>query len=785
MLHITGDRAPSIAFRVLDPADPIAQREWAKQEAVTSVRPQVARDDDDNADPAAPRDTIEVYANFRREDGFFGLTSYLGYVRTELGKVRDWVGQAARRESAPHEFPWRYLDDTNITAEGFEPRGFQFTVDQGKVLDLLTGHTLYNDTSVVLRELLQNALDAIRLQAYMDEISGSAGLSGRVAVRWDSAQRVLEVEDNGTGMTQDIIEEHLLTVCRSRYQDPEFTRQYPDFHPISRFGIGILTTFMIADQVEIVTSHPDEAEARHLGLRSVHGRYLVRLLDKESDTDAQRLSPHGTLVRLRVRPSAEVGDVLATVRKWVVVPGCEVLVGVDGRPPVTVGFASCREALEEDLRRGGARLAEDEQQPGPLEVRVVQHESPGLQLAYAVEWQPYFREWSFARLRDPDGPGSGAVGTCVQGVRVEPHTPGYEETILPALANATGARAPRTNVARSALEASDGQRQMLASVYQGYVEHVTREVQTLCTSRNASQELAAREAYYLLMPLLARRSERKPLAPDLLLDAAGTTPVAVVERSGRRALACAAELDQQGVYWTVHAEFTRWAERLMESMPGTSSLAGLVAAFDHHYPPLPDPLLCTVTVPTGLRPNREVAAIHVHASEARIDLMWDRVASPPRWACARDWTDEVCDRLWSLARERARADVSVIWNVHAGVHEVHCVNVPAEALVVVDRRSYAVPGSRISELLRSQLACDSGGPANDDAILAAASSCAFVAVMASNPAAHTADADGLVRMFQSESRELPALLHPDLPAIMADTEVITFDPDVWKRDVDL
>src|SRR5258705_13862694 len=100
-------------------------------------------------------------------------------------------------------------------------------------------------------------------------------------------------------MTQQIIERHLLRVGSSRYQDPNFKKQFPEFAAISRFGIGVLSTFMVADSVEITSCHPDDAEARQLSLRSVHGKYLIRLLPKDS-VETKSLAPHGTRVKLRL-----------------------------------------------------------------------------------------------------------------------------------------------------------------------------------------------------------------------------------------------------------------------------------------------------------------------------------------------------------------------------------------------------------------------------------------------------------------------------------------------------
>jgi hypothetical protein len=166
LLHITRDRTPSIVFRVLSPADPISQIEWAKQMAVRSVRSQIARDREGNADPDLPRSTIEVHAHFTNENGFFGLTSYLDYAEKQLKQSHEWASVGTKKHAAPHQFPWRHIDQNQIETAGFLRQQFEFTFDQPRILDLLTGHTIYNDTGVVLRELLQNAIDAVRLQHF-------------------------------------------------------------------------------------------------------------------------------------------------------------------------------------------------------------------------------------------------------------------------------------------------------------------------------------------------------------------------------------------------------------------------------------------------------------------------------------------------------------------------------------------------------------------------------------------------------------------------------------------
>ena len=331
LLHVTNDRTPSVSFRTISPSDPKSVEEWHKQMPVIAVRPKPGIDKEGNVDPAALMDTIEVHGYFTEPEGYFALTAYLSYARRQLRRSGEWVELAEKKKGLAYEFPWREIDDSGLEAQGFIDKQFEFTLDQAKILDLLTGHTLYNDTSVVLRELVQNSLDAIRLQ--WEEESDHV-TKGEVNVTWNSRDRVLTIEDNGTGMTQQIVDKHFLKVGSSFYQDDEFRKQHPNFSAISRFGIGVLSTFMISDEIEVTTCHPDDEQARTLTLRSLHGKYLIRLVDKDSTELSPRIFPHGTCVKLVVRSSAELKDLVSVLQRWIVFPRCRVSVSIDGAGPV-------------------------------------------------------------------------------------------------------------------------------------------------------------------------------------------------------------------------------------------------------------------------------------------------------------------------------------------------------------------------------------------------------------------------------------------------------------------
>jgi molecular chaperone HtpG len=676
LLHITRDRTPSIVFRVINPTDPLSQQEWAKQMAVRAVRSQAGRDREGNVILEAPRNTIEVHANFSSEDGFFGLTSYLSYAANQLDMSYRWAQESLKHGSV-FGFPWRYIDQSFIETRGFLSDQFEFTLDQARILDLLTGHTLYNDTSVVLRELVQNSIDAIRFQRSVLGAKAKDSYSGEVRIRWDSRTRVLEVWDDGTGMTQTIIERHLLKVGASRYQDPKFKELHPDFSPISRFGIGVLSTFMIADSVEIITCHPEEPQVRQLSLRSVHGKYLIRLLDKEADAVARSLAPHGTLVRLRVRPSAILDEVLDVARRWFVIPDCAITLTVDDGPPEVIGFSSVGQALKNILVRDGFIDDEGKSLRGDEQIEVREKAYDGLEVAYAVRWSKFFNEWHFLPGLEVRGPESrGYLGTCVEGIRVEFGSPGFTGNKIYSIANGTGPRAPRTNVARSGLEATPEYEALVAKVYEAYCAHVRQEVTELHKQRGYSLTWAATEVSYLIGALLRQDEDRniRPVSRRALNSAVARLPAFVLEEDGHRVLGSIVELADRLFFWTVENALLRHSEYLIRQIPGDVSLRSLIGNLTDISLALPEgPLLCTLPSDTTLlkmfQNNWEIEELRADLAKRRLDVKWARKGERTRWVDSSQL--EASDPRWlrDFERQAGPSRRAVEYDLFFGTYE--------------------------------------------------------------------------------------------------------------------
>lgn len=126
---------------------------------------------------------------------------------------------------------------------------------------------LYSDTDIFLRELVSNGCDAIA--KYKKLVSmGEAEESNsphKVTVRLDEKNSLIEIEDNGIGMTEDEVKEYITQIAFSGATD--FISKYQDQFEngndiIGHFGLGFYSAFMVADRVEIDTlSYKKDAKA--------------------------------------------------------------------------------------------------------------------------------------------------------------------------------------------------------------------------------------------------------------------------------------------------------------------------------------------------------------------------------------------------------------------------------------------------------------------------------------------------------------------------------------------
>ncbi|WP_432833559.1 HSP90 family protein [Dactylosporangium sp. CA-092794] len=163
-----------------------------------------------------------------------------------------------------------------------------FQVDLRGVVDLLSHH-LYASPRVYVRELLQNAVDAITARRLADPAQAAIRIEPP-DVTGDGTLRIL---DTGVGLTEEQVHQFLATIGRSSKRDDlGFARH--DF--LGQFGIGLLSCFLVADEIRVLTRAEGGPAVLWRGFAD--GRYSVT-------TEGQHRAEVGTTVTLVPRRDAE------------------------------------------------------------------------------------------------------------------------------------------------------------------------------------------------------------------------------------------------------------------------------------------------------------------------------------------------------------------------------------------------------------------------------------------------------------------------------------------------
>jgi hypothetical protein len=175
---------------------------------------------------------------------------------------------------------------TNIDGKpAFIYKQTQFNLSRNQVIDLLMGTKLYGNPEVALRELLQNSIDACLLRDALEK-SWHNLYSPEIKVKYstENGEDVLEISDNGVGMDQYIIDSYYTKIGSSFYKSSDFyelkSKSNSTFVPTSRFGIGILSCFMVSDTVLVDTRRVygphDSSEPLNLTIEGQESIFWIR-----------------------------------------------------------------------------------------------------------------------------------------------------------------------------------------------------------------------------------------------------------------------------------------------------------------------------------------------------------------------------------------------------------------------------------------------------------------------------------------------------------------------------
>lgn len=299
-------RAPDFLFALLKLRG-LSQSHWLAQNKLT----QPIRDPDDSR--ALIYSSTTSYDENETEAWWvaFDLVTIINKELSSCGTLL--------RDTHRAEFLANHVRDAEVPArlakhiipEGWVPVHVQVQVsDASRVAEMLGGKNLYGEAPFVpIRELIQNAADAVRARRYYE--TNNPAFLGKITVRIRSAKEEtgaenhwLDVEDNGIGMSERILSGPLTDFGISLWRDKLVEGEFPglrgsNFKPTGRFGIGFYSVFMIADKVSVASKRFDHGlgEGKTLLFSQGLGRRPI-LLNRLPETFSAELQ---TVVSLKLK----------------------------------------------------------------------------------------------------------------------------------------------------------------------------------------------------------------------------------------------------------------------------------------------------------------------------------------------------------------------------------------------------------------------------------------------------------------------------------------------------
>jgi molecular chaperone HtpG len=176
-----------------------------------------------------------------------------------------------------------------------------FQTEVKQLLDLMI-HSLYSNREIFLRELISNgsdALDKLKFLTVSDDRFKSLEFDPKIEIAFDEENRQwLTIADNGVGMNDQDMVEHLGTIAKSgtkSFVENLSGDHKKDSNLIGQFGVGFYSAFMVADKITVTSRKAGEDQA-YKWESDGSGEYTITEDSRES---------HGTTIHLALKEDAK------------------------------------------------------------------------------------------------------------------------------------------------------------------------------------------------------------------------------------------------------------------------------------------------------------------------------------------------------------------------------------------------------------------------------------------------------------------------------------------------
>lgn len=288
-MHIHSERAPGGKAALQKRTSPISKREYSAHQAINDVRL------DTEPDPEAI--FVEVIPNkLHQVETYFRIKEWLTNLQTELDSSWAILGEVYGRYNELNSL-WLTVRRVNsnidkqslITLIPFISTKASFGAGNANFLKLLVKPLYGERPEIGIRELLQNAIDAVReldclkkmglvinvsdipiLDEKYPDADVTINYCSRENFKGDTSaipenwQYWIEVRDRGVGMIPQTVTEYFLKAGSTFRNSDYWKRTFLGEHGNSkilrsgRFGVGALAAFLIGNEMQVITRHFSE-----------------------------------------------------------------------------------------------------------------------------------------------------------------------------------------------------------------------------------------------------------------------------------------------------------------------------------------------------------------------------------------------------------------------------------------------------------------------------------------------------------------------------------------------
>lgn len=278
IMDFDNERTPESVYKLLEldnpknSADEYSQKEWQKHIdslGFDYINGQLFF----KATPKSP--DVEHY-----------IREFIKVIEHELEKCKIVFDSSCFKWKENFKLPVE-IDISGIKSRGYKFGDYKFSFDNHQVLTLLSGNNIYSNPMIFIRELLQNSIDASLYRQANEREKGKTFQCDAINVTdWydKEGNYWIRFDDYGIGMDEYILLNYFTKIGKSFYESKDFNKEL-GFTAISRFGIGILSCFMVADRIEVSTKKENNPAIR-FSIKSMDSYFTTQIEGEHPNIDA-------------------------------------------------------------------------------------------------------------------------------------------------------------------------------------------------------------------------------------------------------------------------------------------------------------------------------------------------------------------------------------------------------------------------------------------------------------------------------------------------------------------